>query len=197
MSKYTNYVGVDVSKDTLDIYDFKAGHKQYKNVKPDFSRIIKNLPDSCCVVMEATCSYHHQIACFLHDRGIAVSIVNPLSVKRFIQMKLRKIKTDKSDAKLIAEFGREQKPKLWKPSPDYILMCRMIQKTICQYIKHQTSIKNQLHSLESKGVIKGVLVRTLKQNIKNLILWGIENNAINFCFKDTFFVLIKSLIYIN
>ncbi len=85
-------------------------------------------------------------------------------------MKLRRIKTDKSDAKLIAEYGREQKPKLWDPAPEYIVMCRMIQRTISQYVKHQTSLKNKLHSLESKGMTKGILVRSLRQNIKNLVL---------------------------
>lgn len=169
MSEYTNFVGLDVSKDKLDYYDFVSGHSQYKNGKDGFKQICKGLPDNCCVVMEATGSYHHLIASYLYESGVPVSIVNPLSVKRFIQMKLRKIKTDKSDAKLIAEYGREQQPKLWEPAPDYIMMCRMIQRTISQYVKHQTALKNKLHSLESKGISKGVLVRSLKLNIKNLV----------------------------
>ncbi len=51
--------------------------------------------------MEATGYYHYQLAYFLLESGIKVSVENPLSVKRFIQMKLSKIKTDKSDSKLI------------------------------------------------------------------------------------------------
>jgi len=174
MSEYTNFVGLDVSKDKLDYYDFISDHSQHKKGNDGFRDIVKGLLDYFCVVMEATGSYHHLIASYLYDRGVAVSIVNPLSVKRFIQMKLRKIKTDKSDAKLIAEYGREPKPKLWEPAPDYIMMCQMIQRTISQYIKHQTSLKNKLHSLESKGITTGVLVRSLKQNIKNLVS-GIKN----------------------
>ncbi len=34
-----------------------------------------------------------------------VSVVNPLSIKRFIQMKLAKVKTDKSDAKAICDYA--------------------------------------------------------------------------------------------
>jgi transposase len=34
-----------------------------------------------------------------------VSVVNPLSVKRFIQMKWAKVKTDKSNAKTICEYA--------------------------------------------------------------------------------------------
>ncbi|WP_442903876.1 IS110 family transposase, partial [Gilvimarinus sp. 1_MG-2023] len=52
-------------------------------------------------VMEATGYYHYQLAYFLLESGIKLSVENPLSVKRFIQMKLSKIKTDKSDSKQI------------------------------------------------------------------------------------------------
>ena len=163
MNKYTIFVGVDVSKDNFDTYDFNIGHQQYINEVKGFKSFCKSLVKESCVVMEATGSYHQQLALYLYESGISVSIVNPLSVKRFIQMKLRKNKTDKSDAKMIAYYGKEQKPGLWEPTPEYISMCRMIQKTIGLYLKQQTAIKNQLHSLKSKGIESGKLVRSLKR----------------------------------
>jgi len=54
--------------------------------------------------METTGYYHYQLAYFLQEKKVKVSVENPLSVKRFIQMKLSKIKTDKSDSKLICEY---------------------------------------------------------------------------------------------
>ncbi len=56
--------------------------------------------------MEATWYYHYRLAQFLYKQNIIVSVVNPLSVKRFIQMKLAKVKTDNSDAKAICENGQ-------------------------------------------------------------------------------------------
>ena len=56
--------------------------------------------------MEATGYYHYRLAQFLYKEGVQGSVVNPLSVKRFIQMKLAKVKTDKSDAKAICEDGK-------------------------------------------------------------------------------------------
>jgi transposase len=41
--------------------------------------------------------YHYQLTYHLLESGIKVSVENPLAVKRFIQMNLSKIKTDKSD----------------------------------------------------------------------------------------------------
>lgn len=53
--------------------------------------------------MEATGYY--QLSYYLVENGIKVSVENPLSIKRFIQMKLSKIKIDKRDSKLLFEYG--------------------------------------------------------------------------------------------
>jgi len=55
--------------------------------------------------MEATGYYHYALAQFLVGRGRIVSVLNPLPVKRLIQMKLSKMKTDKTDAKMICEYA--------------------------------------------------------------------------------------------
>ncbi len=65
MSEYTNFVSIDVSKAKLDYYDFVSGHSQYKNGIDGFRHIVKGMPDNCCVVMEATGSYHHLLASYL------------------------------------------------------------------------------------------------------------------------------------
>ena len=51
--------------------------------------------------MEVTAYYHFKLAYYLQENSILVSVENPLYVKRFIQMKLSKNKTDKSDSKMI------------------------------------------------------------------------------------------------
>lgn len=68
--------------------------------------------------MEATCCYHQQLALFLYEKEICVTVMNPLVIKRFIQMKLNQVKTDKSDAKMICHYGQEQKMQLWQPLPE-------------------------------------------------------------------------------
>lgn len=78
--------------------------------------------DSRCV-MEAKGYYHYQLAYFLLESGIKVSVENPLSVKRFIQMKLTKNKTDKSDSKLICEYAKQVELKLWKGNSKHQTEC--------------------------------------------------------------------------
>lgn len=105
MIKDKKIYGIDISKDVFDIYNETKGHYQLKNDDSGFKQVLKSLPKTALVVMEATGYYHYRLAQFLYKNGIRVSVVNPLSVKGFIQMKLSKIKTDKSDSKSIYDYG--------------------------------------------------------------------------------------------
>jgi transposase len=64
--------------------------------------------------MESTGSYHEALACFLHDRDLAVSVVNPLLVKRFAELNRLRNKTDATDAKCLAQYCRDQRPEQWE-----------------------------------------------------------------------------------
>ncbi|MFT4661974.1 MAG: transposase [Patiriisocius sp.] len=101
MKKDTNYYGIDISKDVFDVMDEKSVHNQFKNNHSGYKKFLKYLDKHSHCVMEATVYYHYKLAYYLLENQILVSVENPLSVKRFIQMKLSKTKTDKSDAKMI------------------------------------------------------------------------------------------------
>jgi transposase len=110
----------DISKMTFDVYSEELGHEQFSNDKEGFKAFKKLLSKEDHCVMEATGCYHIQFVNYLYEKGFIVSVVNPLVVKRFIQMKQQKVKTDKHDAIMIALYGEEQNPKLWEPEPAFI-----------------------------------------------------------------------------
>ncbi|MGD1908666.1 MAG: transposase [Leptolyngbyaceae cyanobacterium] len=66
--------------------------------------------------LEATRIYGHALALYLHQQGHQVSIVNPLRVKGYSESQLSRTKSDRADAKLIAQFCRDLKPSPWQPS---------------------------------------------------------------------------------
>ena len=105
MHKYNEIYGVDISKDVFDVQSSTGAYFQLPNDEKGFKNLIKKLSNDSLVVMEATGYYHYCLAQYLYQQGYLVSVVNPLSVKRFIQMKLSKIKTDKSDAKAICDYA--------------------------------------------------------------------------------------------
>ena len=168
MNKSTIFVGIDISKDVFDVYNPEEGHRQFTNDVSGFRSFVKVLTQSHWCVMEATACYHYQLALHLFKKGIQVSVMNPLVIKRFIQMKLNQIKTDKSDAKMICQYGQEQSLVLWHPDPEYVEECKMLQTVTQLYFKQSTAIKNKLHALGSKGHTKGKMIRSLKRQLKQL-----------------------------
>ncbi len=168
MNKFNEFIGIDVSKDSLDFYAQKQGHLKVTNTISGYKKAVKLFGTEGFYVMEATGSYYQRLALFLFDNGLKVCVVNPLSVKRFIQMKLCRNKTDKSDAKMISLYGKSESPKLWQPRAEYVEQCQILQGVINKYLRDRTSLKNKLHSLTSKGVCKGAVIQSLKRSIKHL-----------------------------
>lgn len=91
-TKVKKIVGIDVSKLTIDVYDGKKSY-QFKNTIVGFKKLIKCTTGH--YVMEATGSYHIKLASYLFDKSLLVSVVNPLVVKRFNQMRLLRQKQTK------------------------------------------------------------------------------------------------------
>jgi transposase len=54
--------------------------------------------------MESTASYHVNLFSYLASEGYQVILINPLLISNYVKMQLRKTKTDKKDAVVIAEF---------------------------------------------------------------------------------------------
>jgi transposase len=54
------------------------------------------------------------LALFLTNQGVSVAVVNPLLVKRFMEVERVRNKTDVGDAKNLARFCRATQPELWE-----------------------------------------------------------------------------------
>jgi transposase len=84
-----------------------------------------------------------------------------------MQMKLQHNKTDKSDAKMIVQYAREQALFRWQPNPQYIEESKDLHTTVNLYYKQSTALKNKLHSLIDKGV-KGKIITSLKRQLRQI-----------------------------
>lgn len=168
MNKSTLIFGIDISKDNFDVYGKALGHKRYANNAKGIKSFVKALPDQAHCVMEATGCYHHRLALFLQERSIALSIVNPVVIKRYIQMRLKRVKTDKSDALMIYGYGCDQPLELWRPDPGYIERGRELLSLVQMYLKQSTALKNKLHALESRGQHKGKTIFSIKRQLRTL-----------------------------
>ena len=104
LSAKQRVIGIDVSKDTLAVcFSFadKLQHLEVSNNKTGFQKLVKQCSSESLYVMEATGIYYLQLAYYLFERGAQVVVVNPVIIKRYIQMHLGKGKSDKKDAQWI------------------------------------------------------------------------------------------------
>jgi transposase len=168
MNKYTEIYGVDISKDVFDVMSSTGAYAQYPNGLKGFGQLSKKLPKGSLVVMEATGYYHYRLAQYLYGQGHCVSVVNPLSVKRFIQMKLSKVKTDKSDAKAICEYAQVNEVPLYTAKNKDQAECLQLLRLMDTYLKHSTAIKNKLHGERTLGIPSKTVYRSLSRSLKSL-----------------------------
>lgn len=161
--------GIDVSKDTLDVAIIEdrvvRSVKKYANNEKGFDKLLETIKDSERVVMEATGPYYMRVAFYLHERGIPVSIVNPLVIRRYSQMKLIRTKTDRKDAVLIANYGQGEQPPIWTPPSNLILQVQQLETYLDGLKKRRTMASNQLHAFRETGKITKKLEKELEEEI--------------------------------
>ncbi len=119
-------LGIDISKAKFDVALIKAGgdkvkNKVFANTPAGFEQLQQWLTSQDVTqlhgCMEATSTYGNALARFLFEIGYRVSIVNPSRTKAFGRSQLSRTKTDRTDAKTIAQFCVALTPALWTPPP--------------------------------------------------------------------------------
>lgn len=175
-----NYVGIDISKATFDVaVPQSEGYCYYKfaNDLKGFKALFSLLTQHSKVVMEASGPYYLKLACYLHGQNVSVSVINPLVIRRFCQMRLCRAKTDRKDARMIAEYGQAEQPNNWKPEEKYILELKQMQAAMDLLNKQRTSAMNQIKAFQANEYVskEAVLVISKTQQVAEQQIVSLEN----------------------
>ena len=114
------YIGVDVSKDSLEVFIPGRKSSQCVNDKAGIGRLVKalqSLGGAIHVICEATGGYERELANALWDTDMAISIINPRQAHDFARSRGRLAKTDSIDARCLSEYGQANDPAA-TPKPD-------------------------------------------------------------------------------
>ena len=103
------HIGVDVSKETLDVYvppqgGGRAETKQLDNSVAGF-RTLRDLARKAMVCVEPTGGSELELIAFMHKFGVAVAYADALRVRQFARAEGCHSKNDKVDAALISRFA--------------------------------------------------------------------------------------------
>ena len=107
------YIGVDISKDWLDIHDPRHGDRRLPNRAGEIGGWIAELRSGDSLVFEATSRYDSPLCTAARGAGVPFARINPLHGWHFARS-LNLPKTDRVDARMLARFGAERHP---EPDP--------------------------------------------------------------------------------
>ena len=141
---YVYFIGIDISKHTLDTAVFKESkllfHVQVDNGREDLKSLLKrlkSLPDfsiqKAVFCMEHTGIYNQHVLNFLQEQQANVCLESAVHIK--YSSGLQRGKNDKVDAIRIGAYAYEKrdKLKLWKP-----------QREVVQQLSHLAGLRNRL-----------------------------------------------------
>lgn len=154
------WIGIDISKAEFDVCimdaDKQVQHATFTNDKKGFRSLVnylkKRKASGAPVCLEATGMYGEALATYLHERSYPVSVINPLRIKRYAESQLRRNKTDKLDAAIIADFCRTQERRLWTPPDPSWLELRAMVRYLDDLIQIRVQEKQRLHTVTSEAV---------------------------------------------
>ena len=105
------YVGIDVSKQHLDIFDEGLGvPERIANAPQAITQIVARWRCDVLVVFEATGVYDLELREALGQAGIRFARINPARARDFARASGQLAKTDPIDARMLAAFARALKP---------------------------------------------------------------------------------------
>lgn len=166
--------GIDIAKKSMEAaWLDRAGSMQlvsYPNDCSGHQALIEQLGADGFCLMEASGSYYLPLACALHKAGIRLSVINPLIIRRYSQMQLKRTKTDQVDAQLIANYGQQfvEDLPLWEPPKDIFLRLRQLLTTMEQFQKQRNMTRNLVEAMEQVPTLDPLASQLQAQQIQHL-----------------------------
>ena len=167
------WIGIDIAKQTFEACllreQGKPMHKQFANTEPGFAKLLRWVeslaPQSVGhYCLEATGAYSQALALFLAEADQRVSVINPFRIKHAALAGGAGNKTDKADARRIADYCRQYTPPLWRRSAPEV---RVLVALLRRLSAVSTQRQQEENRLAEPNLPKPV-VTSLKQSIRFL-----------------------------
>lgn len=165
-SNNTSIVGVDVSKDKLDLYDLADGsYLSVANTPKAIQTLLRQKAKvwaKALFVLEYTGGYEKILTSLLEQAGLLFHSAHPNRVYHFGKQKGLFAKTDKLDARLIAMYGEQERVEPTQLPSEQEAQLRALSTRRCQLIEALTVEKCRLKPF-LLPLVKDSITRSIKQ----------------------------------
>ena len=166
------FVGIDVAKEKLDLAVLGEFHvNQFSNDSAGIASLISQMQERKpeLLVVEATGGYQRAVVLGLFEAGLPVAVVNPLRVRQYARACGKLAKTDRIDALLLAEFGKQVQPRRFEAQSEagrYLEALLVRRKQLEEMLKAEKNRLRTVHQALRTSI--EAMIDHLKAEMKQL-----------------------------
>lgn len=160
--------GCDLSQDRIDVYDH--GCKTafvVANTPADVAAFVRRLPDRATVIFEATSGCDHLLRRCLDETSTRAIRINPRQARDYARARGVLAKTDRVDARVLAEMAVQLAPRATAPAdPARARLAELVVRRQ-QLVEMKKVETNRLRGLQSPEVVAGIeaMIEVIKAQI--------------------------------
>ncbi len=175
------YVGIDVSRKTLDVaacLKDAAVHDlgKFTNSEADFPPLAQAImakaqevgAETIHLILEPTGGYEQALAHFALEQGWQVSLPNPKTVKDWAKGQGRRGKSDRRDARILAQYGAQVRPPTWQPIPEPVAVLEALLERRNDLDGMLRQERNRRDAMQAQNKYRGLVAENLEISIARL-----------------------------
>lgn len=165
-------IGCDIGKKNLDVY-IGGKLRRYQNDKEgieNFVKVCSKKNEENRVILEPSGGYEKLLLIKLHERKVPVAVVNPYYVRNFARSYRDLAKTDRIDAKMLAEYGEKMNPRIQERKEEYRFKLEELTERRDVLVETAKEEKLRLEKMPEDRIVQSIAshIDFLKAEIKQI-----------------------------
>lgn len=168
-----NCIGIDVAKQSFDLHSLETGQDRRMNNSVEGIRRCVALCNEIrpqLIVTEATGGYERNLAGTLQAEGFAVAVVNPRRIRDFARAAGQIAKTDKLDARIIAQFAARMQPRPTEQISENTRKLKALVARRSQLVQLHGAESNRFEHADTTNIQRSIaaVVKVIEAQLKSI-----------------------------
>jgi len=162
-------LGVDVSRDWLDVCLDGAEPQRIANRSDDIDRLLRQHPHAA-IGVEATGDYHELLCARAQALGLRVYLISGYALRHYAEALGQRMRHDAIDARLLARYLSREIDRLrpWQPSPPHIKRLRQLLKRRHLFVQQREQLRQSLASVAELADCRDRLLDEFRRALHDL-----------------------------